>query len=50
MNLTELYNIADYKDKNGMMFNADCIDIMSKMDDGCVDLVVTDPPLLDEFC
>lgn len=44
MNLTELYNIADYKDKNSMMFNADCIDIMSKMDDGCVDFTLTDIP------
>lgn len=44
MNLTELYNIADYKDKNGMMFNADCIDIMSKMDDNCVDFTLTDIP------
>lgn len=49
MNLTELYNIADYKDKNGMMFNTDCIDIMSKMNDGCIDLVVTDPPYLMNF-
>lgn len=44
MNLTELYNIADYKDKNGMMFNTDCMDIMSKMDDGCVDFTLTDIP------
>lgn len=44
MNLTELYNIADYRDKNGMMFNADCIDIMSKMNDGCADFTLTDIP------
>lgn len=44
MTLNELYRQADYKDKSGMMFNVDCLDIMAKMDDGSVDLVVTDPP------
>lgn len=46
MTLNELYKQADYKDKSGMMFNADCLDIMAKMDDGSVNLVVTDPPYL----
>lgn len=46
MTLNELYKQADYKDKTGMMFNADCLDVMAKMDDSCVDLVVTDPPYL----
>lgn len=44
MKLNELYKQADYKDKAGMMFNADCLDIMGKMNDGAVDLIVTDPP------
>ena len=44
MKLNELYKQADYKDKAGMMFNADCLDIMGKMDNETVDLVVTDAP------
>lgn len=44
MMLNKLYKQADYKDKAGMMFNADCIDIMSKMDDGAVDFTLTDIP------
>lgn len=44
MNLRDLYKQADYKDKSGMLFNADCIDIMGKMEDESVDLIVTDPP------
>lgn len=44
MKLNELYKQADYKDKAGMMFNADCLDIMGKMNNETVDLVVTDPP------
>lgn len=43
MNLRELYKQADYKDKNGMLFNADCMDVMAKMEDESVDLIVTDP-------
>lgn len=44
MNLRELYKQADYKDKNGMLFNADCMDVMSKMENESIDLIVTDPP------
>lgn len=44
MKLNELYKQADYKDKAGMMFNADCLDIMSKMNDGVVDFTLTDIP------
>lgn len=44
MMLNELYKQAWYKDKAGMMFNADCLDIMSKMDDGAVDFTLTDIP------
>lgn len=32
MTLNELYKQADYKDGVGMMFNADCLDIMAKAD------------------
>ena len=44
MKLNELYKEADYKDNSGMMFNADCIDIMSKRDDGAVNFTLTDIP------
>lgn len=44
MTLNELYKQADYKDKVGMMFNANCLDIMDKMDDGSVDFTLTDIP------
>lgn len=44
MTLNELYEQAGYKDKFGMMFNADCLDIMSKMGDGAVDFTLTDIP------
>lgn len=44
MTLNELYKHADYKDGAGMMFNADCLDIMAKMEDGVVDFTLTDIP------
>ena len=44
MMLNELYKQADYKDNAGMMFNADCLDIMAKMNDGVVDFTLTDIP------
>lgn len=44
MTLNELYKQADYKDKAGMMFNADCLDIMAKMNDGSVNFTLTDIP------
>ena len=44
MTLNELYKQADYKDKSGIMFNADCLDIMAKMNDGSVNFTLTDIP------
>ena len=44
MTLNELYKQADYKDKLGMKFNTDCLDIMAKMNDGAVDFTLTDIP------
>lgn len=44
MMLNELYKQADYKDNAGMVFNADCLDIMAKMNDGAVDFTLTDIP------
>lgn len=44
MNLRDLYKQADYKDKSGMLFNADCMNVMSKMNDGAVDFTLTDIP------
>ena len=44
MNLNELYNQAYYKNKHGMILCGDCVEIMRKMDDACIDLTVTSPP------
>ena len=44
MNLNELYKQADYKGKFGMMFNGDCLNVMTKMNDGVVDFTLTDIP------
>ena len=44
MNLNELYKQAYYKNKHGMILCGDCVEIMRKMDDDCIDLTVTSPP------
>ena len=44
MTLNELYKQADYHDKSGMLFHADCLDIMEEMDDASVDFTLTDIP------
>lgn len=44
VNLRELYKQADYKDKNGMLFNADCMDVMEKMENESVNFTLTDIP------
>ena len=44
MNLNELYKQAYYKNKFGMILCGDCVEIMRKMDDACIDLTVTSPP------
>jgi hypothetical protein len=31
MTLKELYQLADYKDKNGMLFNCDCIKFIERL-------------------
>ena len=49
MNLTELYAKADYQDEMGMLFHGDCMSLLKEINDNCIDLVVTDPPLRNEF-
>lgn len=44
MTLNEIYKQADYHDKSGMLFYADCLDIMKEMDDASVDFTLTDIP------
>ena len=34
MSLAEMYNSADYKDKNGMLFNDDCMNVLSTLENG----------------
>ena len=44
MTLTELFDIADFKNENGMLFNKNCIDLMKEIGGGTVDLTLTDIP------
>lgn len=44
MKIKELYKIADFKDKTGFLFNEDCINLMEKMDNESVNMVLTDIP------
>lgn len=44
MTLTELYEIANYKDEKGMLFNQDIIKILPHIEESTIDLIVTDPP------
>lgn len=46
MSLAEMYKSADYKDKNGMLFNDDCMNILSTLENGSdrVNLTLTDIP------
>ena len=44
MRLNELCKMSDYYDKNGMLFNKDCIEVLKNMEDESVDLIITDPP------
>ena len=36
--------MLDIKDLEGKIINADCMDILKQLPDGCIDLVLTDPP------
>lgn len=44
MSLAEMYKNADYKDKNGMLFNDDCLEVMKKIPNKSVDCIITDLP------
>lgn len=46
MSLVEMYKSADYKDKNGMLFNDDCMNVLSTLENGGgrVSLTLTDIP------
>lgn len=46
MSLAEMYKSADYKDKNGMLFNDDCMNVLSTLENsgGRVNLTLTDIP------
>ena len=46
MSLAEMYKSADYKDKNGMLFNDDCMNVLSTLENGGgrVSLTLTDIP------
>lgn len=42
--LRDLFPENLYTGEGGILLQGDCLDIMKRMPDGCVDLVVTDPP------
>lgn len=44
MSLAEMYKNADYKDKNGMLFNDDCLEIMKNIPDESIDCIICDLP------
>ena len=44
MRLKELYTKADYKDKSGILFKGDCLEIMKDVPDGSVDMILCDLP------
>lgn len=42
--LKELCQVADYKDKNGLLFHSDCLEVMKMIPDESVDFILTDIP------
>ena len=46
MTLKDLTKEANHVDKNGIIFNGDCFEIMNRIENKSVDLVFTDPPYL----
>ena len=42
MNLRQLCKDADYMDKGGCLFNRNTLDILKQIDEGCIDLIVSD--------
>ena len=44
MTIKELYNIAPYKDKYGMCFNDDCLEVMKDIPDKSIDMILCDLP------
>ena len=42
--LKQLYLTSDYHDESGMIFNADCMEIMSSIKQGVFDVTLTDIP------
>ena len=50
MTLKELCQVADYKDKNGLLFNGDCLEIMKMIPDESVDMILCDLPYGTSAC
>lgn len=44
MTLTEMYKTADYKDNNGMCFLGDCLELMKKIPDESINMILCDLP------
>ena len=44
MELSKLFNVANYTNEKGMLFNKDCMDLMKNIEESAIDLVLTDIP------
>ena len=44
MTLTGLFNIADFTDEKGMLFNKNCMELLPLIDNDTIDLTLTDIP------
>ena len=44
MSLKSLVEKSYYKDEDGILLHGDCLEVMKEIDDGSIDLIVTDPP------
>lgn len=44
MNLKELYKQADYSDNKGCLLNKNSLEILNKLDENCIDLIISDIP------
>ena len=44
MTLTELFNIADFTDEKGMLFNKNCMEFLPLIGENTIDLILTDIP------
>lgn len=44
MTLTDLFDISDFTDEKGMLFNRDCMELLPFIEEGAINLTLTDIP------